>query len=150
MELVPLKLLPQVDESLLQTFFEDAIAIMERDQFVEVNAVTPAMIRVQDALPPQLHVSYIKALLSQSKSGAWQGAPAARSALSGLPPELAVSAFSLLDAKTLYFESHNPAIKRFFEQHQSSWPAERQALYRDYLHLKLLEFGAKHFPLEDI
>lgn len=43
MELVPLNLLLQVDEGLRQTFFEDAIAIMERDQYVEVNAITPAM-----------------------------------------------------------------------------------------------------------
>jgi hypothetical protein len=66
---------------------------MEQDQYAEVNAITPAMTRVQGALPPQVRPSYIKALISQAKSGAWQGAPAVQSALSNLPTELTAAAF---------------------------------------------------------
>jgi len=120
MQLVPLNLFMQVNEGLRQTFFEDAVAIMERDQYIEVNLLTPAITKVQGALPPEIRHSYIKALISQAKSGAWQGAPAARAALSTLPEELAAVAFELLDGRTLYWEWQNPWVKQFLKQHQSS------------------------------
>lgn len=144
MELVPLHLFMQVEEGLRQTFFEDAIAIMERDQYVDVNVITPAMTRVQGALPPEVRASYVRALISQSKSGAWKGAPAALAALTALPDELMNSAFQVLDGKTLYWESQNRAVKQFLKEHRSSWPAERQTLYEDFLNLNPWDFGAKH------
>ena len=135
MALVPLHLLMQVDEGLRQTFFEDAIGIMERDQYAHVNVITPAMTRVQTALPPGIRASYIRALISQSKSGAWKGAPAAKAALMNLPDALMDAAFQALDVKTLYGDWGNETVKQFLLERKSSWPADREALYHDYLSL---------------
>jgi hypothetical protein len=148
MQLVPLNLFMQVNEGLRQTFFEDAVAIMERDQYVEVNLLTPAITKVQGALPPEIRRSYIKALISQAKSSARHGAPAARAALSNLPQELVAAAFEVLDGTTLYWEGQNPWVKQFLSQHQSSWPETRATIYGDYLALNLLDFGAKHSGIE--
>jgi hypothetical protein len=134
----------QVDEGLRRTFFEDAIAIMNRDQYGDVNVLTPAATQVQGALPPDLQIPYMRALISQSKSGAWKGAPAAKAALSALPFELMDAAFRALDAKTLYWESGNEAVKLFLARYKTSWPASQQELFSDYLRLTPWDFGTKH------
>jgi hypothetical protein len=97
MQLVPLNLFMQVNEGLRQTFFEDAVAIMERDQYIEVNLLTPAITKVQGALPPEIRHSYIKALISQAKSGAWQGS--ARRSGSALQPAEGVGSRTIRGAR---------------------------------------------------
>lgn len=148
MELAPVRLLMQVDEGLRQTFFEDVVSTMERDQYVEVNIITPAVVRVQAALPPEVRKAYVKALISQAKSRARKGAPAARAALADLPDELRISAFQVLDGKTLYWDSQNGSVKEFLNTHRHVWPENRRELYEDFLRLSPWDFGAKHAGTE--
>jgi hypothetical protein len=146
MSLAPLPILAKVDSTLLETFFEDAIAIMERDQYVEVNVLTPAITRAQALVPGELRQKYIKALLGQANSGAYQGGPAAIAALSTLPEGLRAAAFETLDARALRWAFFDKAVKQFLTVNRSFWPPERQEIYSDYFDLSVLDFAAKHDP----
>jgi hypothetical protein len=80
--------LAKVDEGLREAFFQNVVDIMRGDQFEEVNLVTPAVVRVQEAIPPALRRAYVEALLEQAHSDAWKGGPAAKQAMRNLPTEL--------------------------------------------------------------
>jgi hypothetical protein len=144
MVLVPLDLFKKADERLRVAFFEEVIATMLRDQYTEVNQITPAAVKVQQAIPTICRESYVSALLDQARSGAWQGAPAARTGLVELPHEFTAAAFHLLDAKTLYQHAlKKEHIDAFLEKYRSEWPSDRALMYEEYLQLDPLTFGSK-------
>lgn len=146
LRLTPAELFAQADSSLRSVFFEDVIAIMERDQYEEVNVLTPAVVNAQSAVPESCALAYVRALLSQASSGAWQGAPAARKGLLDLPPNLVQSCFAFLDVASLYsLGSARDAAKAFLERNRAFWPTERSQMYDDYLQLGLPQFGLRYF-----
>jgi hypothetical protein len=144
LELVPLDRFVQVDAGLREVFFENIVAIMNRDQFEEVNLITPAVVRVQAALPPEVRSLYISALIRQAHSDAWKGAPAAQSALLSLPSDLVEQVFLLADGEMLYLNWRSEPLRNFLKKYRNSWPSDREALYSDFLALKMFDFADKH------
>ncbi len=148
MDVVPVEALARTETGLRSAFFMDVIGIIERDQFTEVNAVTPAAIKVQTAIPRELLPLYAKALFSQAASGAWRGGPAARSALRSLPPEIVQVALKLLDRKALWI-NYNDLVKDFLGRYKHMWESDQTQMFEDYLRLGRFEFGAKYFKDND-
>jgi hypothetical protein len=152
MKSVPINILEQTDPGLRAALFVDVIHIMNRDQFSEVNLVTPAVARIQVCLPQELESAYLAALLSQAKSGAYQGAPAAGEALRKLAEDAALKALDMLDLTAL-INSDSKHIRSFLEQRRPIWPSDRQSIFEDYINLKSVEFFNKyyniHHKLED-
>jgi hypothetical protein len=149
MNLVPVLPFSRTEEEMRTTFFEDAFEIMRRDQYSEVNQITPAVIRVQEAIPPKLSRPYVEALMEQARSEAWQGAPAARHALRELPPSMTSELYDILDAERLLQDSHREFIKDFLLAHRESWPEGRSGLYSDFLALTPRAFAVKHLGWDE-
>lgn len=139
MRLIPVDLLAQVDIALRRAFFYDIISMMRRDQYVEVNVVTPAVVGLRDAIPSDLMDDYIGALLLQARSGAWRGAPAAHHALLELPDQLATKALEQIDGAFLASGDHSN-IKDFLRKRQGLWPEGKESLFQNYIGQSFFEF----------
>jgi len=149
MKITPPDLLIKVEEGLRITFFSDIIHIMNNDQFNEVNKITPAVVLVHTAIPGKLRRAYLEALLVQTDSGAYQGAPAARRALRELPDDMVDMLMSLLDRKELSRHQDSEPIRRFLEENESRWPPRSANAYRDYITLSFFEFLEKAWRAEE-
>ncbi len=147
MTMVPLELLESVEPGLRKAFFLDVIGIMYQNQYEEVNAVTPAVIRVQSAIPADLSPSYLKALFSQANSRAWHGGPAAKRALKLLPDDLVRITFSLLD-KDILWSYFGGLLREFVAQNKAFWPEDQRQMFEDFVQLERFEFGKKYFSGE--
>ena len=142
---VPLDMLQAVDSSIRTAFFQDIIDIMRRDQYAEVNKITPAVIRTQSAIPDFLHGAYLTALLSQAESGAWYGAPAARGALRDLTDELArVGIQQIKPHDLLHYRYDENPIKTFLSERRDLWPQEHTAIFSGYVTMSYFDFVQKY------
>lgn len=145
---VPVHLLDATKEKIRRVLFQDVIDIMQRDQFKEVNVITPAAIRVQKVLPDQLCSKYVSALLEQANSGAYLGRPAARRALKNLPTDWASLGLNLLDLDKLLW-ANNEYLKVYIETYNHLWSSTKADLFRDYISLSKFAFFQKYYPDED-
>jgi hypothetical protein len=143
MELVPVELLKATEEGLRIAFFTEAISIMHANQYSEVNDITPAIPKAQDAIPNELKAAYVSALLSQVDSGAWHGAPAARRALAELPDGVATHALAGLELEYLRPEARR-SLLALLTRTKHIWPKPRKALFSDFTTMPWRDFTEKH------
>jgi hypothetical protein len=142
----PAEVIAKADPSVRVPFFEEVIATMHADQYEDVNRITPAVVEVHMAIPPQLHAEYMLALLGQGDSGAYTGAPAALKALEKIPEELAKAGLAVLTPELLVWKPGSQAYKTFLHAHRSLWPSEKAKLFEDYLTLSESKFLARYSP----
>lgn len=148
MKLAASRPLASINEALQVAFFRDVIDIMLRDQYSEVNLVTPAVVQIQEAIPQSLETAYVEALLEQAQSSAYEGAPAARRGLTNLPSRLASAGLKLLGSGTM-LRWHNEHTRRFVREHEAQWPPEKAAILSDFADLEEAEFVGKYWK-EDV
>ena len=139
MNLLPTDLIRSTDTGLRHAFFSEIIAIMQRDQFSEVNLVTPAVVKAHEAIPDELHRDYMDALLDQADSNAWDGAPAAQSALKSLPDAFARAGIDALNVQQLLYR-HGDHFKDFVRQYRNLWKKEQTELLNDFVNLSHYDF----------
>jgi len=140
----PIDLLTLVEEGLRTTFFLEVIDTMERDQFAEVNIITPAVVRIHDAIPDSLRTRYLTALLSQARSHAFEGAPAAQTALKKLSAEWLSPALAAVSAEYLVWFG-NEHVRELLRRTEPYWPVERRPLYNDFVVLSDTKFKKKYW-----
>jgi hypothetical protein len=153
MSTIPVDVLQLASISLINSLFRDAIDIMNRDQFKEVNKVTPAVIKIQGAIPEALIGEYVEAILSQAISGANTGRPAARKAALALPDEWATLGLQTFDKKELILRATSSTqdefYKEFLQRYTALWPDEKRELYQDYLTLSNRKMVEKYYSYDD-
>jgi hypothetical protein len=142
----PVEVIATANVDVRAAFFSEIIRIMSADQYEDVNRVTPAVVVVQGAIPVSLHGAYVKALLGQTQSGAFQGKPAAVAALRELPDDLARVGLNALKTEDLLWASPHEVYRPFLENHRGNWPTEKRALFEDYVLLNDVAFVKKHGP----
>ena len=145
MESAPSELLTQVDPGLRAAFFSVVLDAMNRDQFDEINKITPAVVKVHEAVPEELREPYVEALFDQAYSQGWHAAPAAQRALRALPRELAGIGLRALGVRKLLHDTDGH-YRVFIENHRQFWPAEKERFFADFLSLSLLEFQNNYDP----
>lgn len=143
---LPLVALSRVDRGVLRAFFADILDIVDRDQFKEVNAIMPALVAVQDAIPLDLHARYFHTLLEQAESRSHHGAPAARRALETLGGDAARTAMKEINIQLLEEYLKRKHLRLFLERHQDLVPSEKDEMITDFLKLPYPEFVDRHVP----
>jgi len=133
---VPEAVLAGVYHGLRIAFFEDLIGIVNRDQFAEVNKIVPPLVQQVDAIPEELYKEYVFALLEQARSDSYNGAPAARRALSALPESVAEAGIRAMNVEFLDWNSRHDAVKEFVRRYRN--------LLRDLVKLTHRDFIKKH------
>jgi len=141
-------LLCSVYEGLRLAFFEEAIEIVKRDQFEEVNKIVPPLVRHINAIPAALHKDYALALLDQARSDSYRGAPAARSALASLPEDIAKAGVEAIDAEFLSWNHQHDHVKRFASRYKHLARPKQQKILEDFVKLPRRQFLDKHIPDE--
>jgi hypothetical protein len=143
MRAVPVDALREVNVALLEAFFIGIIETMNRDQYQEVNQITPAVVRVQQALPESLVEQYVVALVQQAASGAWQGAPSAASALTGASQEWGRIAYRELTGERMHAYQHSDHLRAYVRATEGLWPVSERELLTDFVQLDHFKFMAK-------
>jgi hypothetical protein len=133
MKMAPVDLVKSMDEGLRRIFFTEIIAIMNQDQFDDVNKITPAAPNLQGALPDELKSDYLRALLCQADSCARQGAPAARQAISNLPDEVAEPALAEFKFEEFMKDEAKKALRSLLERTRNIWPADKHDLFDAFI-----------------
>ena len=144
MEFVPVELLKTTDEGLRISFFTEIIGIMHNDQYEEVNKITPAVPKVQEAIPDEFKAQYVAALLDQVNSSAWHGAPAACKAINDLPDEIALKALEAYEFDRFLQEKARKKLHDLLGRTKSRWPTDKVEIFNDYIGLPWYEFCEKH------
>ncbi len=143
---VPPSILAAVYQGLRTALFEDLIGIVKRDQFVEVNKIVPALVEQVDAIPEELHKDYVLALLGQARSDSYEGAPAARRALSTLPEAVAKAGIVAMDTEFLDWNSRYDHVKEFAKRYRHLGTVKQKSILRDLVKLPHRDFVKKHIP----
>lgn len=138
--------LGSVYKGLRLALFEDLIGIVERDQYVEVNEIVPALIGHVSAIPEELHEQYVLALLHQGRSNSYAGAPAARRALSSLPEDVAKAGIDSFDPIFLSWNSRYDHVKHFADRYKHLAAGNQRPMLEDLVTLSNREFVEKHIP----
>lgn len=146
---IPPEILSDIYEGLRLALFDDLIAIVERDQFDEVNEIVPALVNHIAAIPPALYHLYVLALIDQARSQSFRGAPAARRALMTLSEAAARAGLEALDVEFLSWNSRHDHVKRFAEQYRHLVTGKRRRILDDFVRLTHKEFARKHIQ-EDV
>ena len=136
-----------VDDSIRATFYRDIVDIMDRDQFEEVNQITPAVVRTHEAIPASLLDTYMRALLDQAQSNAWTASPAAIAALRDLPEGFVRAGLAQLTPADFLARPSKPsaqAIREFVERNRTMWPQDRTRLLGDVIDLRYGDFITKY------
>lgn len=131
-----------VDRPVLEEFFDSLIKLVERDQYSEVNVIMPALAKAQDAIPDSLYWKYFQALVRQSRSNSFQGAPSAREALFALSEEVMTTVLEELNAEWLVHESPTAkdVLSSLFARHLNIIPEDKRELIKNYIDKNYLEF----------
>lgn len=132
------------DKKVRTAFFEEIIDIMRRDQFSEVNIITPAVVIAHGAIPATLRREYIEALFLQARSMAFEGRPAAERAIGELHAVLVPTALKFVGATTLIFNDNLP-LKELLTENRKRWPSSKREMFEDYLRLGAKKFRAKYW-----
>lgn len=146
-ENIPPDTLASTEEPVRASLFEDAIKTIREDQYAEVNTLVPALVQHTGAVPSEMAVEYVDALIEQADSDAHKGAPAARSILAGLPDSLAVKGLEGLRLKTLEWHGKKPHVKAFVTKHLSGLKKNTDML-KDFVELSWADFEDKYFPVK--
>lgn len=144
----PADVLKSLDVSLRAAFFQDIIVLINADQFEQVNKIVPALDAIQAAIPAPLAGAYVDALIDQSGSQAWHGAPAAKRLLEALPDDLVVPA---LENMTLTWRGSDRrvTVEAFLKRTKKQWPSARHKMLKDYLGLKWETFVRRYGDPEE-
>jgi hypothetical protein len=145
----PFSCLRKLEQPVRHALFHEAIEIMERDNYNDVNVLTPAIIQCQEAIPPALRGPYVRALFSQARSGAWHGGPAAKRALMSLPNRLARAGLRVLVSDLSLLLScageDKARKKKFIKQYEHLVADEPTAqVLSDFYKLSVIEFAEKY------
>jgi hypothetical protein len=136
----------QVDEELRLALFDDAIHIIKRDQFDEVNKLVPALQSHIAAVPSELRADFVMALLDQGRSRSHQGAPSARRMLASLPEEMAKPALPRLDRKFLEWYGREKFVRAFVRDFGKLADPKQRPMLNDLLTLSDRDFRDKYCP----
>jgi hypothetical protein len=140
--------LASVYDGLRLAFFEEAIEIVNRDQFEEVNKIVPPLVQHVKDIPPVLHKEYVLALLKQARSDSFKGAPAARSALASLPDDVAKAGVEAIDADFLSWNSQHDYVRKFVKTYAHLAGKPQRHMLEDFVNLSRREFADKYLPDE--
>lgn len=141
-------LLGSVYEGLRLALFEEAIEIMKRDQFDEVNKIVPPLVQHVSDIPKALYKDYVLALLDQARSDSYRGAPAARSALASLPEVVAKAGIESIDAEFLSWNNQQDPVKRFVIRYKNLATPNQRKMLDAFLNLPRKQFLDKYVPDE--
>jgi len=135
-----------VDKSVLIEFFDAIITLVERNQFSEVNVIMPALAKAQDVIPHSLHMKYIEVLIAQSRSSSFQGAPAARSALTNLSGPTMMTLLEAMHVEWLASQpiDANRILRELFSRHLNLVPDKNRGLIQEYINKDYFEFLTTH------
>lgn len=143
----PSAMLKLGDEQLLAAFFAETLEIVRADQFDEVNVLVPPLVRHMDAVPDELHVEYVDAMLRQANSRSHHGAPAAESSLRSLPDPMASAWLASLDAKRIWAgHFRGKAFQEAVRKYAPFATGNAKTFIDDYIALGILQFGQKYDP----
>lgn len=140
----PQAILAAAYEGLRLAFFEDLIGIVKRDQFIEVNKIVPPLVEQVGAIPEELHQDYVLVLLDQARSESYNGAPAARRALSTLPEPVARAGIKAMHVEFLVWNGRYDHVKEFVQDYQHLASSDQKTLLTDFLALSQRAFFKKH------
>jgi hypothetical protein len=143
---IPTTVLSDVYEGLRLAFFEDLIAIVKRDQFTEVNKLVPPLVAQIEAVPEKLYRDFVLALLSQAQSDSYEGAPAARRALTSLPETMATAGIMAIDADFLEWNWRDDEVRAFVKRYRHLASNQRNKILDDFLTLSRRKFFEKYVP----
>jgi hypothetical protein len=137
-----------VYEGLRLAFFEEAIEIVKRDQFDEVNKIVPPLVQHINDIPQALYRDYVLALLDQARSDSFRGAPAARRALTSLPDVVSKAGIEAIDVEFLSWNYQHDHVKRFASRYKHLARPKQQKILEDFVDLPRRRFLDKHIPDE--
>jgi hypothetical protein len=137
-----------VPDDIRAAFFEDVIVAIQEDQFDVVNEIVPALASHVEAVPQECHARFVEALMKQSSSNSYQGAPAARRILQTLPEPLATAGVNTLNVQYLLWYGSRPETREFVDRNIGLAGPELQPLLQDYLKMSRLEFLKRYDPDE--
>ena len=143
---IPAAMLAKVYEGVRLAFFADLISIIHQDQFDDVNEVVPAIADHAQSIPPLLYKEYGLALLDQSHSSSWRGAPAAKAAIISLPERIASEVIPAIDAEYLMWNARYEPIREFVRRYRHLAAGPQAQMFDDLLSMSNRDFMNKHLP----
>ena len=143
----PQSALSSADEVIRRPLAEELISIVHRDQYGEVNDLVPVLVQRADFIPPDLYPAYVRALVDQAESASYRGAPAARSALRNMPPDIARAGLASLTANDLLFSSfRTEQARQFISRYEYLAEGNQHQMLRDFLDVAKEEFAKRYSP----
>ncbi len=143
---LPPDFLLDASEELREALFEEAIDTIKSDQFNEVNELVPALESHVLAVPSPLHLEFVLAILDQSRSESYEGAPAAKRILKSLPHELARTAIQTFDGAKLTSVASRHDMKAFVTAYKNLATADQVSMLDDFLQMSETAFCEKYVP----
>ncbi|MHB1350806.1 MAG: HNH endonuclease [Desulfobulbaceae bacterium] len=145
LQCIPEDILNETPEDLRAALFEDLLAIVNQDQYDQVNILVPVLKEHIKDIPPDLYSEYVINFLKQSRSDAFKGAPAAAHALKHLPDEMVIKAFPRLDAEYLWLYGRTKQVKEFIERYKRLSTGKTEEMFNDLLLLSRKDFAEKYY-----
>lgn len=149
LESIPEDTLLEVPYDLRVALFDELLSIVAQDQWDEVNKLVPALVKHVKDIPSELNAEYVVALLDQSRSSSFKGAPAATHALARLPEHMVREALPRLNAEYLWWNGKKGSVKDFVTRYRHLAPNKVAPLLEDFLTLTPQEFDKKYDPFKD-
>lgn len=137
--------LVQTREDLRLVYFQDIIDIINRNEFREVNLITPAVLKVRNAIPSKLEKSFLQAVLKQAGSDAYLGSPAAKEFLQSISSHEVNIILDDLDVETLLWNT-NRHLKNFISIHKHHWPEKNREIFVDFTEMEFDDFRKRYDP----
>jgi len=136
-------------EALRTALFDDLIQTVKHDQYDEVNKLVPVLIRHFLDVPPKLYADFVVALLDQSRSDSFKGAPAARHALQQLPSIMVKQALEKINSEYLWWHGNKATVRDFVKRYKNLATGETISLLDDFLSMRQSEFSVKYYPFKE-
>lgn len=133
-----------ISQEIREAFFEDVLSIIGHDQFTEVNILVPVLVNHTQDIPHSLYAKYVLALVSQTRSDSFKGAPAAKQALSYLSDEMIKAVLPSIDRKFLRWNHSNKELKAFLGLCANASREKQKGMIKDALTLSYEEFDDKY------
>ena len=86
-------------------------------------------------IPQALHKEYVLALLKQARSDSYKGAPAARSALTTLPDNVAKAGVEAIDADFLSWNFQHVEVRNFVKKYANLAGKVQRRMLEDFVNL---------------